>query len=170
MCRPYFYSIYFLYRLVQQCLVLLPSAHTATFQILTAHKSRIAPRVHTGNSFYIQWCFLHLKRAFRRLDEDAITENIENSLSPFLSLARLLSCPLFPSDTICAHINFVTSENIYTLFIRRYKICGIFYFYCCPLGCWPFSLLSALRCRHIYSTLFGFIFACAWHSVLRFSI
>lgn len=97
-------------------------------------------------------CFLHLKRAFRRLNEDAITKYRTFSHSLLLifslffsrtrdpnlsvSISHIFSHTLrrfhfirtirrLPSHTICAHINFVTSENIYTLFIRRYKICGI---------------------------------------------
>lgn len=53
-----------------------------------------------------------------------------------------------PSWTICAHINFVTSENIYTLFIRRYKICDsmpLLPSYCCP-----FQLPVNRDCKHSF--------------------
>lgn len=95
-------------------------------------------------------CSLHLKRTFRRLDEDAITKYRKLLLTPipiptlflFLSLSHSYSIVLLSYCTICAHINFVTSENIYTLFIRRYKICGI-----------PLRLLSNSLVRTKFSLL-----------------
>lgn len=92
------------------------------------------------------------------------SQNIENSLArPFSFLYCCCCCcccgRFFILATICAHINFVTSENIYTLFIRRYKICGIsiqcccFCCCCCPFPARPYSVYRK------YLFLFVSIFA-----------
>lgn len=72
---------------------------------------------------------------------------ISKTLTRFPSFSFILGAAI-PSWTICEHINFVTSENIYTLFIRRYKICvsmPLLPCYCCP-----FHLLVNRDCKYSF--------------------